>query len=518
MYKKEQNPDSKNKQFFSLIIVFSILLLSNVSVGQQQDGSVFERRITISQKNQTLDFILEQISWQANVYFSYDATIINTMQKLSIDAKNKSLYTVLHQLFDTNKFSLSELENQIIITKKRTQSVPDIIVNDTIQVKYFFLSGKIIEQRKGKPVKYVSVSVLNKPIGTISNTDGEFLLKIHPANIQDTIIISCMGYAQKILPAYTLLDEDLFILEPISIRIKEVKVTSTTPRKLLEKMRENLKNNYTYHTKLMTAFYRETVKQDNHYINVSEAVMEILKSPYGKTSRNDLVRLLKGRKSPDVQPFKWLNFKLQGGPFTITQLDIIKTVESFIDPKYEDLYNYEIDRVIWYNNNPVYVVKFHPVASTFYPAFEGEMYVHRETFALLHANYRISKEGLKKASEVMIMKKPRSVKARSTFVHYSVSFQHYQGKWQLASARASVKFKIRSKRDRLNSEFHSVSDLLITNIEPTELKRFTKDEKFTRQDIFVESLGEFDEKYWENYNIIKPTEDLRKAFKKSSVN
>ncbi|WP_346862495.1 hypothetical protein [uncultured Draconibacterium sp.] len=116
------------------------------------------------------------------------------------------------------------------------------------------------------------------------------------------------------------------------------------------------------------------------------------------------------------------------------------------------------------------------------------------------------------------MRKPPKVKAGPSFVQYTVSFQQYQGKWQLASAQASVKFKVRSKRDKLKSEFHSVSDLLITNIENTDLKRFTKDEKFTKQDIFVEKLGKFDEKYWENYNIIKPNEDLRKAFKNASVN
>jgi hypothetical protein len=79
----------------------------------------------------------------------------------------------------------------------------------------------------------------------------------------------------------------------------------------------------------MNAFYRETVKQDDQYINVSEAVIEILKAPYQNSFRNDLVRLEKGRQSPEVQPFKWMNFKLQGGPFTITQLDVVKNRKIF---------------------------------------------------------------------------------------------------------------------------------------------------------------------------------------------
>lgn len=501
-----------------LLIIFATLLFNLICFGQQQGGSVFERRVNVNQKNQTLDLILDQISWQANVFFSYDASLINAHDKRSINANNTSLYTILNQLFDTRKFNFSELENQIIITQKNNLSDLQNTVSDSIAVKYFFLTGKLIEERKGKPIKYASVSVFNKPIGTMSNTDGEFLLKLHPNNIHDTLIISCMGYAQITLPASQLLDEDLFILQPVSIRIKEVKVTATTPAKILNGVRENLAKNYSSNIKLMTAFYRETVKQNNDYINVSEAVMEILKAPYNNSFRSDLVRLLKSRKSRDVQPFKWLNFKLMGGPFNITQLDVVKTMESFIDPKYEELYNYQISKVIWYNNQPVYVIRFHPVSTNFFPTFEGEIYVHRETFALVHANYRIDKSGLKKAEEFMIKKKPRKVKARPSDVQYLVSFQQYQGKWQLLSAQSSVKIKVRSKRDKLNSEFHSVSDLLITNIEQTELKRFTKDEKFTQYDIFVEKLGSFDEKYWENYNIIKPNEDLRKAFKSSSMN
>lgn len=500
-----------------IVISFAILLLSLVTEGQQQDGSVFERRLTINQQNQTLDFILEQISWQAGVYFSYDATILDPEKKYSIEAQSKSLFTVLNQLLGEKEFSFLERENQVIICKKTEETEALAAENDTIPVKYFFLSGKIIESRRDRPVRYASVSVFNKPVGTITNTDGEFLLKLHPDNIRDTVIISCMGYAQQMLPAHQILDEDLFILEPVSIRIKEVKVTATTPSQLLKNIRENRHKNYTAHTKLMSAFYRETVKQDDHYINVSEAVLEILKSPYVNTFRDDLVRLVKGRRSPDVQPFQWLNFKLQGGPFTITKLDVVKTIESFIDEEYEGLYEYDVSRVIWYNDLPVYVLKFKPTSDMFFPAFEGEMYVHRETFAVVHARYWFNKVGLKKAESTMIKRKPRGVKARPSYVQYEVNYQQYQGKWHLKTARASVKFKIRSKRDKLNSEFHSVSDLLVTNIQPTELKRFTNGERFTQRDVFVEMLGKYDEKFWENYNIIKPDENLRNAFKNPSA-
>ncbi len=493
-------------------ILIAILLLSLPCTAQQQDGSVFERRVSINQNNQPLSYILEQISWQTSVYFSYDASILDAEKIVSIDVVNKSLFTVLNILFDSDKFQFSELENQIIISKKISTELIEININDSIPIKYFFLAGKLLENKKGNPVKYATVSVHNKPIGTISNYDGEFLLKIHPDNILDTVIISCMGYKQLILPAHKILDEDIFMMNPISIRIKEVKVTATTPHELLKNIRNNITKNYTASTKLMTAFYRETVKQDDNYINVSEAVMEILKAPYSNTLRNDVIRLIKGRKSPDVQPFQWINFKLQGGPFSMTQLDVVKTMKRFIDTNYEELYKYQISKVIWYKNNPIYVLKFEPASELIFPAFEGEMYVHRETYAIVHAKFKLNKNSLREAESTMIRKKPRGVKAKPSYVQYIVNYQQFQGKWHLATAQASVKIKIKSRRDKINSEFHSISDLLITDIQPTELKRFTRNESLSRHDVFVEMINNYDEQYWENYNIIKPNEDLRKAF------
>ena len=390
-------------------ILIAILLLSTTLKAQQQNGSVFENRVTVNLKNQSIGSVLDQISWQAGVYFSYDATIFNPNQKYSIEATDKSLYTVLNQLFNSAEFNFIELENQVIISKITDKNLPVEIKADSIPVKYFFLSGKIVDGKKENPIKYASVSLLNKPIGTISNIDGNFLLKIHPDFIRDTIVISCMGYEQILMPAFKILDEDLIVMSPVSIRIKEVKVVSTTPERLLHNIRQNLSQNYSEEPKLMTAFYSETIKQDNNYINVSEAVIEVLKAPYLNPARNDLVRIVKGRRSPDVKPFQWLNFKLQGGPFTITKLDVVKTVESFLSEEFQSSYVYNINKVIWYNENPVYILEFKPVADFEELGFVGEMYVHRETFAIVHANFHFTKNGLKNAESVMIKKKPKGV-------------------------------------------------------------------------------------------------------------
>jgi hypothetical protein len=149
--------------------------------------------------------------------------------------------------------------------------------------------------------------------------------------------------------------------------------------------------------------------------------------------------------------------------------------------------------------------------------YEGELYVHRETFAVIHAEFNLSKTGLRNAANVLIRKKPRGVKARPIYVNYTVNYQFVNDKWNLSNAQASVKFKIRNKSDKLNSEFHSISDLLITNIQPSDLMRFDRDETIGQRDIFVEIINGYDPEFWENYNIIKPNEKLQNAIKNQFV-
>jgi hypothetical protein len=204
---------------------------------------------------------------------------------------------------------------------------------------------------------------------------------------------------------------------------------------------------------------------------------------------------------------------LQGGPFTMAQLDIVKTIETFIHADFQHMYNYQISNIVMYNDNPVYVLNFKPI-----PAFEsdgliGQIFVHRETFAIVHINFHFTKSGLIKAEEVMIKKKPKNVKAKLADTDYSVNYQFFDNKWHLANMKASLNFKVRSRMDRINSEFHSVSELLVTDIQDSELKKFDRSESFTQRDIFVEMIGNYDPKFWENYNIISPDEDLQNAFK-----
>jgi hypothetical protein len=497
-----------------IVLVIFTLLPSLFARGQQQRDSVLNRIISVHAENQPVTEILEQITRKYGIYFSYDASLINASELKSIHLENTQIRDILQALFRENGFHFYEKGSHVIISEN-----PDVPIKITPEDSSYLspvltFTGKIMDLVTRIPLQDVSISLQFKPIGTITNADGEFILKLPAENSQDTLIFSTVGYASQKKPVSDLTGNEQVFMKPVSIRIREIKVRAISPEEVLNNVRLRIAANYSMDYQLLNGFYRETVRQDDKYINVSEAVLEILKAPYDVELKDDKVRLLKARKSPDVQPFHWVNFKLQGGPYTITMLDVVKKMETFLDPEYQSYYKYTIHEVIWYKNHPVFVIRFRPIKDIDFPCYQGEMYVDRESYAVVFARYSFDDAGLDIAEQALIRKKPKGFKVRPQFVNYVVDFSEYEGKWHLHTAQASVGFRVKSPKDRVNSDFHSVSDLLITDVRNTELKRFPSRELFTENDIFTEMEMNYDEGFWGNYNIIKPDEDLQHAIKR----
>jgi len=498
-----------------LLLIFSV---ASFTRGQPLVKTILNDTISLDFTNQRLSDVLSFISKKGGIDFSYDASVVVSERPVSVKIDGKTIREALSVIFDTNLFAFIEKENQIIISLIEDGQEENVVEETKpLETNFIRLSGKLVDESNMVPLQYASVSVMGKPVGTITNAEGDYILKIPPSFTGETIIVSCMGYAQKFFSVHQIERNSVIGLTPISIRIREVRVNAVTPEELLDKVVQNISNNYGSSLVMMKAFYRETLKQDENYINVSEAVLEILKSPYLYSSSADNVRIIKGRKSRDVNPFKWVNFKLQGGPFTITQLDVLKAFDSFIDPEYRSYYKYDIDRVIWYHGKPVFVLQFKPERYVSFPCFLGEIYIERETFAVMHVSFSYGKPGLRLAEQSLIKKKPKGFKVKPVSVEYQVDYRENNGRWYLNSARASVFFKVRSQTDNINSTFHSVSEMLVTNMEKSQIKRFPRKQLFTVNDIFTELITNYDEEFWGNFNIIQPDEDLQNAIRNMNV-
>lgn len=494
------------------LLVF--LLSFRIACAQKENNSVLDKTITLDVKNESIPSILDQISSQAHVFFSYDASLIDPEKKTDLSVTAKTIRETLTVLFDS-KLDFSVLDEQIILTKSLSGELkkkePEIVQD---KPKIITFRGRIIDREEKDVLPYSSISVVNSNIGTISNTDGDFELKIPESMNRDTILFSCLGYRPYHQPIAEITDRNYIIyLQPISVQLKEIKVTVINPQEILTKILSKISLNYSREPEIMTSFYREVLKQDNRYIDVAEALMEIRKASYDNVFAQDKVKFIKGRKNLNVKPFRFVDFKIQGGPYYITKLDVVKTLDSFLDPEFRDFYKYALDEIIEFNNRDTYVIRFKPKEKIDYPCYQGKLFVDMSTFALVQAEFSLSRSGLKFAHESLIKKKPKDFYVRPINVDYKVSYRRAGTKWHLSNAQASINFKVKSKKDKINSTFHSISELLITDFKPEDGTNFKKSELFSPKDIFTEIITDYDEKFWGDYNTIKPSEDLRKALR-----
>jgi hypothetical protein len=201
----------------------------------------------------------------------------------------------------------------------------------------------------------------------------------------------------------------------------------------------------------------------------------------------------------------------------MTKLDVVRTMDTFLDREYRRFYKYELDYLIDYFGRPTYIILFEPDGKIDFPCYEGRLFIDRETYALVHAEFSLSKDGMKYARKSLIRKKPKGFNVRPLDLDYRVTYRYNGGRWSLSTAQTSARFRVRSRDDKINSVFHSISDLLVTNHEWTALRRFEKDETFLPTDIFTEMIINYDKEFWGDFNIIQPDEDLRKALKSISV-
>jgi hypothetical protein len=486
-----------NRQYIFITIAFIILFNTGIA---QNKVNVLDKEIAISAENISAEKIIKEIADRYGMFFAYNPEILPS-KKFTLSNSRLKTIKLLRHLLSEDRYNIESFDGQIIIS---------LIESAPIRFE-----GVLIDRENKSPVPYASIAIMGESVGTISNSDGVFELVI-PQRLQNKMItVGCLGYRRTHVNPDSISGINTIELEPFSFRLKEIKVRPVSPEEVLENMHRRIHDNYPHNSILMTSFYRETMQQDKEYIGVWEAVMEMLKSPY-RGFTVDKVRYIKGRKSDFGKPAADVKLKIQGGPWYITKLDIIKTKESFIDPDYQNMYKYNFDQPVIYNGRLSWSVSFSRNTDTDFPCFKGYFLVDAETSALVMAKYSLDKKGLKLTGESFIRKQPKGIKTAPTKAEYYVSYRLLNGKWHLHTARTDVRYKVKQRNERFKAEFRSISDLLITQQHRFPVRsKFRGEGIFHSDDIFSELIKEYDPHFWENYNIIKPNDDLINAIKKS---
>ena len=378
------------------------------------------------------------------------------------------------------------------------------------------IKGKVVDSKTNRPLVFTDLVINDSNISTITNSDGEFTLKI-PNSISDAILtISRLGYEKKEIAISKLENNEEIKLTESITELNEIELSSYKDAKALLKETLSKKSEiYINNNTLMTAFYRETIKKRRKNASLSEAVIQIHKSPYNSIKK-DGIELIKSRKNTDYDRLDTLALKLQGGPFSNLYTDIIKYPEFIFTTEDIDLYDFSFDESTQINNNMVYVVNFKQKPNITTPLYYGKLYIDSETLALTNAVYSLNVENKELSSQMYIRKKPRKVDVYPTEATYRVNYRTQNGEWHYAYSNISLTFKVNWKGKFFNSVYTLSSEMAITDWEISDTKFVkTKENHIRPTTILVDKTSGFsDPEFWGDYNIIEPEKSIESAIKK----
>ena len=383
--------------------------------------------------------------------------------------------------------------------------------------KYFIVSGVVKNKTNNKKMEYVNISVSGTGIGTVTNEDGEFSLKISESVNAKNIEFSYIGFFNtRITVDGTNLMGETFYMSPKAKELPEVVVKSWDARKLMDEAISKIPQNYSKNSNLLTGFYRETAKKGRNYINVAEAIVQIYKSPYTSDVNSDKVQILKGRKLLSVKKSDTLAIKLLGGPNLSVLSDIVKNPDLILDPEYMNYSKFTMSESVLINDRTHLVVGFEPaVENAPYVLYSGKFYIDAATLSFTRAEFSMDMKDKNKATQVMLRKKPSGLHFKPEEMSYLVSYKERDGVTYLNYIRNEIRFKCDWKRRLFATNYEVMSEMVVTDNEIEDAVSISRKNAFNINNSLSDKVMNFyDEGFWGNYNIIEPSESLESAVSK----
>lgn len=155
------------------IMRFTIfILLISVSQVLAVNGYSQQAKLSLHFKNVKVEKVLDEIETQTEYKFLYNKETVDVDRKVDVSISDKTVNTVLNDLFKTTSVSYAIFDHQILLSKKNAIQAA--------QQKERVVTG-VVTDESGEALPGVSVVVKGTTNGITTDIDGKYTLKV-PAN------------------------------------------------------------------------------------------------------------------------------------------------------------------------------------------------------------------------------------------------------------------------------------------------------------------------------------------------
>ncbi len=391
--------------------------------------------------------------------------------------------------------------------------VAGAVFSSTAQENTLSISGTVTDAGTKRPMVFASVSIQDIGISIVTNGEGFFTLKFPRQHADKTLNISYLGYHTAAIPISSFLESD----RPLTINLIQaalpIPMTTVKPLDPLEIVKDafsNIRHNYPQERMQMTGFYREMIRRGNTYVTLSEAVIDVHKSPYTPSFAVDQVGIYKGRGSIDWRRIDTVFVKFQGGIRSALEIDVVNNLFLGVNAtEIERYYDFTMEHPVQMHDRINYVISFDQKPFLEDILFRGKIYIDRESLAITRVEFNMNIEDKENATSLFIRRKPFGLKARVEYAAYMVQFRQIpEGLWVFDYSRTDLKFNAKWDRKLFAQNYTISSEMAMTEYSRQTYK-IPRESRVKTTDITLDRVADFEDPgFWEDYNVIEPESSI----------
>jgi len=425
------------------------------------------------------------------------------------------------------------------------------------------ITGKVIDQKTKEPLPYVYIKVQDVALGTVTEGDGIFSIKL-PKQYEDKLLeFSYLGYETFSESVKNLQRKDIVTIEmktEATVLDEIVVVPKKLPKAkvILRRVLNNVEKNYSDFSTLIHGYYRETIKENGAYIKFTDAACSYYSAPYAKqnykwkdyqsayahwsnslsnifdftgsslhrshfhheTLKEEQMKIIDSRSSLNGS-VRNMDANIQGGPLGLFGRDRLKYQKSFLGKKRMKDFTYLVDEVQDENGKWLYLLHFKTTTTKAqldaaespnpnntkqwrlankHKLLEGKIYIDQETYAVLKYECNVPNELKKYFCGFTTM-------ATKHFDYkLEARYKKYGNKYFIEYLRHEDEFIYKDTTDDTTTPYAAISEFRNLKIQTNDIKPLSKVDNFTNSHYnqLHDYAVDFDSLFWVNYTSENP--------------
>jgi|694.fasta_scaffold14135_3 hypothetical protein len=377
-----------------------------------------------------------------------------------------------------------------------------IAINLFGQEDYFLFKGELRNSKSNEVIPWASIFIKGTAMGVASNESGQFEFSLAKKYANDSLLISALGY-QSVGFVIDDLRKQTYHTMKLTERIyqlKELTIVSPNPTDLVKKALDKWNKNFHVSNYEFDSFYRQTQKEDGKYAKLWECCLRGLDHGYNSSKRGSVdIEYLQIRKSNDYRDSRtqWLIgfFKPQ---FIFTGENHSRNKDLLIKNFSKSIYTYELDSILYLDNQAVYVVDARVKDSIKEFLFDIRFYIREKDFAFVQMDFS-GKSKIQYGKPTGI---PGKLKIKMTDYVCRFVFKEFEGKMFMYYLNVNAAFNWTDQQGKKIYQEEN-SKAIIQNIRLLAQKEKSKVKSNFSNLNYGIPHSSYDSEFWKKYEMAR---------------